>query len=158
LKTPLTSIKLAVQWLHRRVQQLEDQPSAQILGKIDTQLGTLTRLINELLDVTKMTTGALPWHEMQFDLDALVSEVIDELQRTTDRHQISREGGGPFHIFADRDRIGQVLTNLLHNAVKYSPGGGPILVRQRTSEDQVTLCVQDYGIGIPADKQVHLFE
>jgi PAS domain S-box-containing protein len=59
LKTPLTSIKLAVQWLFRRVKQLDDEPAAQVLTKMDTQLGTLTRLINELLDVTKMTTGTL---------------------------------------------------------------------------------------------------
>ena len=158
LKTPLTSIKLAVQWLSRQVQQQGDASSAQMLTKIDTQIGTLTRLINELLDVTKMTTGTLSWHEEWFDFDALVREVVEDLQRTTDIHQIRREGGEQFKISADRDRMGQVLTNILLNAIKYSPLGGPIVVKQSIAGDQVTLSVQDCGIGIPTEKQAHLFE
>src|SRR5262249_21149553 len=151
-------IKLAVQWLHRRLQQRGDEPSAQVLTKTEAQLGTLTRLVNELLDVTKMTTSELSWHETVFDLDALVREVVEDLQRTTDQHEFHLEGGEPFQIAADRDRIGQVLTNLLLNAIKYSPLGGSIVVTQKVSGDWLTLSVQDWGIGIPADKQAHLFE
>lgn len=158
LKTPVTSIKTYVQLLHRRLMQEGNEQSAQILTKVDMQLGTLTRLINELLDVTNMATGILSWHEEMFDLSHLVREVVEDLQRGTERHRIQIEGEVSIQIAADRERIGQVLSNLLTNAIKYTPQGGPIVVKQRLEEDKILLSVQDWGIGIPAEKQAQIFE
>jgi signal transduction histidine kinase len=158
LKTPVTSIKTYEQLLHRRLTKEGDEPSAQVLTKIDTQLGTLTRLINELLDVTNMATGILSWQEEIFDLGDLVQEVVEDLQRGTERHRIHIEGRGSIQISADRERIGQVLSNVLTNAIKYTPQGGPIVVKQILDGDRVLLSVQDWGIGIPLEKQAQVFE
>ena len=158
LKTPVTSIKTYVQLLHRRLSNSGDEPSATVLTKINMQLSTLTHLINELLDVTKMTTGILSWQEELFDLEPLVREVIEDLQHTTEHHQIRREGEGNVQIYADRERIGQLLTNLLSNAIKYTPQGGPIVVKCKVEGDKVFFCVQDSGIGIPPENQTYIFE
>lgn len=158
LKTPVTSIKTYVQVLQRRLAREGDERSAQVLAKVDTQLGTLTRLINELLDVTNMATGILSWQEEIFDVRDLVREVVEDLQRVTERHQISIEGNQSVQVSADRERIGQVLTNLLTNAIKYAPQGGPIVVRQALMADAVLLSVRDRGIGIPPEKQALVFE
>ncbi len=159
LKTPVTSIKTYIQLLNRRLSKQGDEQSAQILTKVDGQLGTLTRLINELLDVTNMTTGILSWQEEVFELNALMREVIDDLQRGTERHQIRvAEEAASAWLTADRERIGQVVANLLTNAIKYTPQGGPVAVRQSLVGNVVTVSVQDWGIGIPEEKQAHVFE
>jgi PAS domain S-box-containing protein len=158
LKTPVTSIKTYVQVLHRRLTKQGDEQSATVMTKIDTQLGTLTRLINELLDITNMTTGALSWHEVIFALDALVREVVEDLQRGAEHHQIIFENNEPVQISADRERIGQVLANLLTNAIKYTPQGGTIVVKQILNGEMVMVSVEDSGIGIPQEEQGHVFE
>ncbi len=158
LRTPVTSIKTYVQWLRRRLIKQGDEASSAVLTKIDGELNGLTRLIGELLDITQMETGHLPWHEETFDLNELVREVAEALEHTTERHQIKREGQGSLPVYADRERICQVLANLLSNAIKYTPQGGTILVRQTKHKEGVTLSVQDSGIGIPHEKQTHLFE
>lgn len=158
LKTPVTSIKTYVQVLQERLSIAGDEASATVLAKVDTQLTTLTHLINELLDVTKMTTGILSWQEEQFDLEILLQEVVEDLQQTTARHQICRRGTGHVHISADRERIGQVLANLLSNAIKYTPQGGTITLGFEVEEQRVQLRVQDCGIGIPIESQPYIFD
>lgn len=158
LKTPVTSIKTYVQVLQRKLAKEGNEQAAQILSKVDTQLGTLTRLINELLDVTNMATGILSWQEEVFDLRDLVYEVVEDLQRVTERHQIHIEENESIEVSADRERIVQVLTNLLTNAIKYAPQGGLILVRQTREKGRALISVQDQGIGIPPEKQAQVFE
>jgi signal transduction histidine kinase len=158
LKTPVTSIKIYEQLLHRRLTKQGDSQSAEMLEKIDVQLGTLTRLINELLDVTHMATGILSWQAEPFDLTFLVNETVADLRHGTEHHQIHIEGVGPVQIYADRERIGQVLANLLTNAIKYTPKGGSIVVKQALDNDYVIISVQDCGIGIPPEKQAYVFE
>jgi signal transduction histidine kinase len=111
-----------------------------------------------MLDITHMETGVLPFHEEVFDLAALVAEVVEEVQLTTERHQIRSEGEGPIQTSADRERTGQVLINLLTNAIKYTPQGGEVRVRCEAKGETVTLSVQDHGIGIPQEHQAHVFE
>lgn len=158
LKTPLTSMKVYAQSLRRRLLKQEDEVAVRMLTKVDTQLNALTRLINDLLDVTKMTLGTLSWQEELFDLGELIQEIVDHYRHITVSHQICLEGAGPIQICADRERIGQVLTNVLSNAIKYSPQGGLILVKQIIEKDKVMVSVRDNGIGIPPEKQVSVFE
>lgn len=158
LKTPLTSIKTYVHLLLRRWEQAGDERSRTVLTKIDTQLNALARLIGEMLDITQMETGVLSFHEEVFDLTALVAEVVEGVQLTTERHQIHTQGEGPIQISADRERTGQVLTNLLTNAIKYTPQGGEVVVRYEVEEESIRLSVQDHGIGIPQEHQGHIFE
>jgi PAS domain S-box-containing protein len=158
LRTPVTSIKTYMYWLRRKLSKQQDGESTAVLTRIDGQLDQLTRLIGELLDITQMETGSLPWHEQTFALDDLVAEITEDQAHTTDRHQILRKGGTSVQVYADRERIGQVLSNFLSNAIKYMPQGGIIIVRQEQTAEGVQVAVQDHGIGIPQDKQAQVFE
>ena len=123
-----------------------------------TQIDKLTKLIEDLIDVTKVESGKLQLHETEFDLLPLIDEVIEEMQRTTTQHTILKEGTIQRTIQGDRDRIGQALTNLLSNAIKYSPHADTILVKILPDDEQVTVSVQDFGLGIPQEKQEQIFQ
>jgi signal transduction histidine kinase len=88
----------------------------------------------------------------------LVQEIVAELQLTTHKHTIVTELAGSVRIYADKERIGQVLTNLISNAIKYSPDSKKIIVTLTHDLDSVTVSVQDFGVGIPQDKQEKVFE
>ncbi len=159
LKTPVTSLKAYAQVLAKRLTNKGDTESAAHLLKMNNQLDRLTNLIRELLDVTKIEAGKLQLQTEMFDLSVLVKEVVEELQRTTDQHQIRIEGlKNPIPLHGDRERIGQVLVNLLSNAIKYSPNADKIIVSIRSDKDTVTVCVKDFGVGIPKDQQVKVFD
>lgn len=158
LKTPVTSIKAFTQVLHSRFTKAGDEKSATLLLKMDAQLNKLNVLIGDLLDVTKIETGQLQFHEEYFDFNEVVSEIVEETQRITDKHTIIQKLKPSKTIYGDRDRIGQVLTNLLSNAIKYSPHTKKIIVSTKTTKDSVIACVQDFGIGVPKDKQEKVFE
>ncbi|MDQ2904499.1 MAG: ATP-binding protein, partial [Chloroflexota bacterium] len=158
LKTPVTSLKGYTQVLHSRFSKASDERSATLLTKMETQINKLISLIGELLDVTKIETGKLPWHNEQFDLDILVRDIVEEMTHTTERHQIRIEGAVHTLVSGDPERIGQVLTNLLSNAIKYAPQANTILVKLRADADAATVGVQDFGIGIAQEKHAHIFD
>ncbi len=158
LKTPVTSIKAYTQLLERRFKQSGDARSAELLHKMDVQLNKLTDLIGDLLDITRIESGKLQLHKTSFDFNELVAEIVEETQRTTPTHHILLECSSPVTLFADRDRIGQVLINLLTNAIKYSPHAETVIVRTSCDGQEVVTSVQDFGIGIAREKQDHIFE
>lgn len=92
-----------------------------MLSKMNQQINRLTVLISDLLDATRIEQGKLILRKEQFDFNKLVEEVIEEVQRTTNSHRILTQLEEPAKVYADRDRIGQVITNFLTNALKYSP-------------------------------------
>ena len=158
LKTPVTSLKAYAQLLERRFRQGGDARSAELLQKMDAQLNKLMGLIGDLLDVTKIVSGQLPFQLSSFDFNELVNEIVEETQRTTTRHTIIQELAASVTLSADRDRIGQVLTNLLTNAIKYSPQAETVVVKTVRTGDAIITSVQDFGIGIPGEKQQYIFE
>ncbi len=158
LKTPVTSLKGFAQLLERRFRRDGDARSADLLHKMDAQLTKLTSLIEDLLDVTKIENGQLQLRCSLFDYNTLITEVVEEIQHAAPRHRIVPELRASVTLFADRDRIGQILTNLLTNAIKYSPQADTVLVKTRCTEETVVTSVQDFGIGIATEKQPYLFE
>jgi signal transduction histidine kinase len=88
----------------------------------------------------------------------LITEIVEELQRTTEKHNLMIAGTVKKKITADRERIGQVLTNLIANAIKYSPHTKKIIVTPRLTSTDISVSVKDFGVGIPKDKQGKLFE
>jgi PAS domain S-box-containing protein len=158
LKTPVTSIKAYAEVLERRFIRAGDSASAEQLGKMNAQLGKLTSLISDLLDVTKIESGQLQMQPETFEFDALINEIVEELQRTTEKHSLTVTESVKKKITADRERIGQVLTNLISNAIKYSPHTKKILIMPSLRAGEITVCVQDFGVGIHKAKQGKLFD
>lgn len=158
LKTPVTSIKSFGQVLRVRFKKEGNDSAAELLGKMDAQVNKLTNLIGDLLDVTKIETGHVQHNNNYFEFDDLVTELVEEMQRTTDKHALLQKGKTNKRIYADRERIGQVLTNLISNAIKYSPHTDKIIIHSSTGNGNVKVCVEDFGVGIPKEKLDKVFE
>src|SRR5581483_9243880 len=127
---------------------------AELLGKLDAQINKLTGLIGDLLDVTKIEAGQLIFNKDTFSFD----ELIEEMQLTTEKHAIYIKGKTKKIITSDKERIGQVLINLIGNAIKYSPYTKEIFVHSSFENDAIKVCVQDFGVGITKDKQEKVFD
>jgi PAS domain S-box-containing protein len=158
LKTPVTSLKGFLGLLQRRLATRGDEQALHYLARMDAQVNKLTKLISDLLDISKMQTGQLVYREERFDLDALVQEIVENLQGTTQTHHLLFEGQTRAEVFGDRDRIGQVLINLLNNAIKYSPQADRVLVRVAKDQNKALVSVQDFGIGVAKEHQHQIFE
>ncbi|MEO7313207.1 MAG: ATP-binding protein [Chitinophagaceae bacterium] len=157
LKTPVTSLKGYTQ-LAELVLDKEKEPQVyDYLTRMNTQIGKLTRLIGDLLQVTAFNNGLLQFDEDHFDLNALVGEVVAEMRLSTDRHRIDWKSPGPVIIYGDRDRIGQVISNIISNAIKYSPNADQIVVSSFFKDGEIVFYVQDFGIGISREQQEKLF-
>lgn len=158
LKTPVTSLKAFAQLLEHQFTSEKDLENAERFKKMDTQLNRMTTLINDLLEVTRIEEGKMSFKEELFNFDALVLDSIEEIQRTSISYKISLLGKSKKELFGDRDRIEQVLINLITNAMKYSKEGSEVIVKVSEKEGKVICSVQDFGIGIPEDKQGQIFE
>jgi PAS domain S-box-containing protein len=157
LKTPITSLKGFTQILQRRLQAIADPQTLLFLDRMDAQLKRLNNLINDLLDVSKMQTGILAFRENAIDLDTLVHETVENIQATT-THQLVLEGATHVQVYGDWDRLGQVLINLLTNAVKYSPQADRVLIHLSSDKQQAKISVQDFGIGIAGEHHERIFD
>jgi signal transduction histidine kinase len=111
-----------------------------------------------LLDLSRIEAGRLDIRRGPVDLGALASAAVAEVQATTDQHRIEVHVDGQALGFWDADRLHQVLTNLLTNAVKYSPDGGLIRVEIAVCDGRVTVCVRDCGVGLTPEEAQHVFE
>ncbi len=158
LKTPLTSLKIFMGVLQRRFRKNGEDQYLEYLGKIEAQINTLTELINDMLDVSRIQIGKLLLRKETFELSRLAQETIDNLRGTQATHSIRYEPSAEVRVFADRYRIGQVLINLLTNAVKYSSPGSDVVVRLCTDQEYAIVGVQDFGIGIDEVDQQRIFE
>lgn len=158
LKTPVTSIKAYTQVLQFRFRKEQNVKATELLSKMDAQLDKLSNLISDLLDVTKMEGGKLHFHESYFDLNELIEEIAEEMQRTTSKHKIEKMLTTSKSLFGDRERIGQVITNFLTNAIKYSPQSDRIVIKTTMATNNVIISIQDFGVGIPESAQKKVFE
>ncbi len=158
LKTPVTSIKAYTQILQETLEEKQDYISAGLLQKMDHQIDRLTNLIKDLLDVTKISEGKLDLKNEPYDMNELIEEVIEDIQSTTRKHTIVKELQPLKPIVGDKEKVSQVLVNLLSNAIKYSPEADKIIVRTAVTEDGISVCVQDFGIGISPEMQKSLFQ
>ena len=160
LKTPVTSIKGFTQVLQRRLQKLGEQESLRYLGIMDRQLNKLTKLINDLLDISKMQSGKIAYQETCFDLTLLLQETVENLQQTIQTHKLLLADPDSVQVQGDRDRIEQVLINLISNAIKYSPRADTVIIRVTTDPNakNALVSVQDFGIGIEEADHAKIFE
>jgi len=158
LKTPVTSIKAYAQVLGAMLTKEGETKKAEMVARMDAQVNRLTNLIGDLLDVTKINSGRLQFNKTRFDFNLAIKEAMDDLQHTTNKHTLIADFTETGEIYSDKDRISQVITNLITNAIKYSPHSDKIIVSTKLENKEVTVCVQDFGIGIPEDKADRVFE
>jgi PAS domain S-box-containing protein len=148
LKTPVTSIKAYSQILQEVFSKAQDKKSVELLHKMEAQVDRLNVLIVDLLDFTRIEGGKLKFREETYSINELITEIAEEMQRASKTHKINLQLGEEVELYGDRYRIGQVITNLLSNALKYSPGAERVTISSKTDKGTVTVCVKDYGIGI----------
>jgi len=161
LRTPLTSISGYAQLLERRVRDRgEGSKELEQVRVIRTQSGRMRRLVEDLLDVSRIDRrgGGVSVEPEPIDLAEELRGVVTRTAREHADREIVLDVPQTLPIEADRDRIGQVLTNLVDNAVKYSPEGGPVRVSASLDGDRVVVEVCDEGVGIPDDLRGRVFD
>jgi two-component system CheB/CheR fusion protein len=158
LKTPVTSLKAYTEILMMTQKPEENADTISMLDKMNKQIDKLTHLIGDLLDVSKANAGELNFYFEKIDFNELIKEVAGIMQLTSRKHKIELQLSDTRIIEGDKSRLGQVITNLLSNAIKYSPDANKIIVSSLSSENDIKICVQDFGIGIPISEQSKLFK
>jgi two-component system CheB/CheR fusion protein len=157
LKTPVTTLKAYTEILLMEAESKENAVARKMLQKMNLQINKLTGLIGDLLDVSKSNSGQLNLEIEKIDFNQLVKEVVNTMQFTIKLHTIELNLAKTQIIEGDKNRLGQVITNLLSNAAKYSPNANKIVISTETNANQIKLSVQDFGIGIPLSQQPQLF-
>ncbi len=155
LKTPITSIKLYSDILGRKISP--KRPEYSLVEKLQGQVNRMVELTNDLLDLSRIRTGSIQLNLEWFDIGELISDTVTTIQRTNPEREIVIKGKTSVRIFADKNRIGQVLTNLITNAVKYSPQKTKVVITVKTDKSNLTVSVKDYGQGIPPSQQTKVF-
>jgi PAS domain S-box-containing protein len=158
LKTPITSIKGYVQILMSMHKNSEDTFLKSSLATVNKQIGTLTKLIADLLDMSKIKSGSLQLSKEDFSINDMISETIDEIRHTQPGFDILFSPVKEYTVYADRVRIAQVLINFLTNAIKYSPHFNMVTVKCSVIENNVVVSVIDSGIGISKNDQEKIFQ
>ncbi len=158
LKTPITTVKALTQLLKRKLEKQGLTEHAASLSKIETNVNKLTRLTNDLLDVSKMQAGRLYYVQEPVAIQILLQEAVETAQQTSATHTISLQGTTQRSIIGDSDRLMQVFMNLLSNAIKYSPQADKVEVFVEEMEDSVHMHVRDYGLGIAKEHQEKIFD
>ncbi len=173
LKTPITTIKGSTQLLERRLKKMlaletatvEERTHLQeeaqdLLRRTNVQVNRLTRLINDLLDMSRIQAHKLEPHMERVDLVTVMQDVVQEQSRGAATRTILLDlpAENEIPIFADIDRIEQVLTNYISNALKYSAADKPVMVSLRVEGHEVVVSVRDEGPGLPLEEQANVFD
>ena len=158
LRNPLTALKLQTTILYRRLAKQDIQTLTPALSNMEGQINTISRLVEELLDVSKIRAGKLEYHQETVDLDTLLQEIVVTMRQIHPSHRILMHGAVQANLLGDRDRLGQVFTNLLSNAIKYSPDAGAVEVELGASPKAVNIGIRDHGLGIPQEQREKIFE
>jgi len=157
LKTPLTTAKAYIQLLQLSMESSNDK-NLDYAQKASTSIDRLNDLIGELLDVSKLQYGKLGLKIMAMDFNEMVAEAVEEVQFGSPSHIIIKQGSIPQKVTGDKERLKQVVINMLTNAVKYSPGADKVLVDISADSDTVKVSVKDTGIGIQKENLQKIFE
>ncbi|WP_432326205.1 ATP-binding protein [Mucilaginibacter sp. P25] len=158
LKTPMTSIKASMQLLDRLIKV---DPSSdkipQFINRGNSSLNKMQQLVDSLLNVSKITAGQLALHKTHFLAAQMINECCDHV-RLAGTHELELTGDTDLELYADRQRIDQVVVNFVNNAVKYAPDSNRIVINISKQDNMAKISVQDFGRGIPPENIPHLFE
>lgn len=156
LKNPLSSIKGYAQLIKQHAEKKKDKQTEEFADRINRQIGIVIEMVNELLDITKIETGRLTYHQEEFAIDDTLRDVVSDQQVTT-AHKIVVHGHSQKMVFGDPYRIRQVIINLLSNAIKYSPKAKKVKVTVKDGRGSVLITVKDSGVGIPRQDVANVF-
>lgn len=157
LKTPLTALKAYIQMLNNWAKKQKDSFTIGALSKVEKQVKKMLNMINSLLNLSGAEAGKIHLNKQHFKIDELISEVIEETMFITSSHNIIIIPGDSITVNADRDKIEQVMVNLLSNAAKYSGKDEPIEITCTKKENGLTVSISDRGMGISAKDIDKLF-
>ena len=164
LRTPLTTVSLLAETLQREAEGVGDAIPAKMrdrIAKIEVETGHLVQMVNELLDLSRIEGGGTLQMADGVDMSRLAADSAERLRLFGERQgvtfRVETPPGLP-PIRGDSARLGQVVVNLVHNAVKFSPDGGEITIRTGVEDGEVVTSVQDHGIGIPRAARDRVFE
>lgn len=159
IKTPLTVLVGSVELALRFIRRGQTDRLGEILGRAEEGGRRLSDLVRDLLDLTRLDAGRLEIRREAFDLVPVVRAVVDETRLGVERHQVSLDAAsGEVMVGGDPRRITQIVQNLVDNAVRYSPEGGPITVSIAQEDGSAVVRVADRGVGIPEDERAQLFQ
>ena len=160
LRTPLASIKALVDTL--RDGALDDPPAAEhFLERMEVEVDSMTQMVQELLELSRIESGQAPLRLFPTSVAALIPPAVERLRMQATRANLTLTVVLPDDlppVLVDADRIRQVVINLVHNAIKFTPAGGYVTVTARSVHDGVVVSVADTGTGIPAEDQPRIFE
>ena len=157
MKTPLTTAKGYLELLLLILSE-ENQTAVLYANKANQSLERLHGLVKELLDVSKIQNGKMDYNISTFDFNKMLDEAIEDIQLTAKNHSLQKIGNSLNHIKGDKDRLQQVLTNLLGNAVKYSPNGEKVFIKVEEQPGEIQVSVQDFGLGMSSEHLNKIFD
>ncbi|RZL13044.1 MAG: PAS domain S-box protein, partial [Pedobacter sp.] len=158
LKTPLTSMRSYVQLALKKAKEREDTFTVSVLDRADNQTRKMTTMIQDFLNLSRLEDGKMSLNTTDFSLTELMNEIVEDTITLAPQHSISYDPAMNAFINADREKICQVLTNLIGNSVKYSPEGTVITIKCIIEGGEVVFSVSDQGFGIAPADQLRLFE
>ena len=159
LRQPITVISGYLQLLKLQEDDSTIEIERDIFDQISKAVNGLIKMVESLLDVTRLETGKMPLNLRHCDLNELVKEAVATLGPLKDKHNVySKFSGHPVPAFCDKDLIGRVITNLVGNAVKHTPEGGEVTITVESDELQSRIAVSDTGAGIPREYHNKIFD
>ena len=162
LRTPLSTVTLLAETLAREAETAEVPPRMrERIARIEVETGHLAQMVNEMLDLARIEGGSTLQRDEDVDLGRLATAATERLRLFAERNGVHLVADAAPHlptVRGDEARLGQVVVNLVHNAVKFSPDGGEVRVEVRRDGEAVTVAVVDHGIGISQADQARIFE
>lgn len=157
LKTPITSMKMFLDILYSNLEESNSE-AKNYVTRIRDQTNKIKELVNDLLDVSRIGTGKLHFYMETFNLEQVLEDTVEGIRPAVRTHRLIFKSTASLPVYGDRFRIYQVITNLLTNAIKYSPREKKIVISAKKNKNDATVSVRDYGIGIAHDKQQKIFD
>lgn len=158
LKTPLTSLNALLQVAQAKLEDSEDVFLSGAMNKANVQVKRMSGMINGFLNISRLESGKIMIDKRKFDMEEMITEVIDEMKLTVSSHHLNFIPCAVTEVYADHDKISSVISNLISNAVKYSPKGKNIDVTCEVAEGKVIVSVKDEGMGIKPEDIGKIFD